>query len=195
MPSAQGVDTTDAWGSLATLVVHLVLRELEPASLAALCQEDVLTVLDKLEPGCGDYLAGRTWEPADFDEAAADYCDVFILGKKTAPYASAWLSGDPLVNGPRLAVRVSEVATSLGLDPAVLAELPPDHLGVLLSLVIEAWQRRPELADDLVDELLASWVPALGEALQSHSRSPLYRALGSLMRQLVTWRQTTTVDK
>ena len=201
MPGAQGLSGSrataaeaPAWialepeakASLATLVAHLLLHEVDGPTLEVLRQEGVLEVLEKLEPGCRDYLAGREWGPADFDSAAAEYCRLFILPRGVPPYASAWLGGDPLVAGPRVAARAAEVRRALGLEGAG-GNPPDDHLGVLLTFLARAWQAGPAgepVARVLTGELLLPWTPAFSEALEREADGPLYRALGSLLGQL-----------
>ncbi len=48
-------------------------------------QNRALEVLEKLEPGCRAYFAGGSWDSADFDAAAAEYCRLFILPGSPAP--------------------------------------------------------------------------------------------------------------
>ncbi len=171
--------------SLAILAAHYLLHEIDPPGLEVLRQDDVLEVLEKLEPGCREYLAARSWSPDDFDAAAAEYCRLFILPGGASPYAAAWLGGDPLVAGPRIAARIEEAIRALGEDPQVPS--PRDHLGVLLTLTARAWQAGTAgepLARELVEELLLPWMPAFSQALRQKTEHPFYRALGSLLSQL-----------
>ncbi len=175
---------------LATLVARLVLREIDPPALDSLCRPEILEILEKLEPGCARYLGGHDWSSEDFDEAAADYCEIFVLSKKTSPFASAWLGGAPETHGPDVARRVHAIAAGLGLESGAasswtVANLPPDHLGVLLSLAAEAWRLEPAVAEDFSSELLRPWIPAWAEACRASAQSPLYRAVSRLAAHLV----------
>lgn len=191
MPGAQGVASELALESevkahLATLVAHLLLHEVDPSTLEILRQDNVLEVLEKLEPGCRDYLAGREWSAQDFERLAVEYCRLFILPGGVSPYANAWLGGDPLVQGPRIAARIDAVTATLGVEINP-GDPPGDHLGTLLALAARAWQAGPEgepLARVLADELLLPWMPAFSAGLQQKTDDPLYRALGSLLAQL-----------
>lgn len=128
--------------SLAALVAHLLLYEVDAPMLENLCQDDVVEVLDKLDPGCREYLAGRDWVADDFDTLAAEYCRLFVLPGGLPPYASAWLDGGYPVNGPRVAARIKEMMRALGVEE-VAGNVPRDHLGFLLALWAQALEAGP----------------------------------------------------
>lgn len=169
--------------SLARLVAHFLLHEIDEPGLGILRQPEMLEAFEKLEPGCRAYLT-RDWQAADFEQAAVDYCSLFVLPGGAPPFAGAWLGGAPDEHGSRLLGRISQVAQRLEVD-ARYANLPADHLGLLLTLQAEAWQQEdPQTAELLEDEVLRPTAGAFGSAARERTGNRFYRAMASLLVQL-----------
>lgn len=179
-----GLDPSTA-SSLASFLARIFLLEVDRKSRDALLESRVLDCLEKLEAGCSEYLAGYAWRAEDFDECAADYCELFLMPTGALPRASVWLGGEPLEHGPRIAARVEEAVAHLGLDPRELAGLPPDHVGVLLQLVAVAWEAEASYASRLQEELLRPWAPAFSAAVLKRTNNVFYRAAARLLLQFV----------
>lgn len=169
--------------SLAHLIAHFLLHEIDPPGLGTLRQPGMLETLDKLEPGCSEYLS-REWQTDDFEQAAVDYCSLFVLPRGAPPFAGAWLGGAPQEHSQRLLAQIHGIARQLDTEPG-FANLPVDHFGLLLPLLAEAWLRDHRKAvDGLRQEILEPTIPAFAAACRQRTRNPLYRALASLLGQL-----------
>lgn len=168
---------------MARFVAHFLLHEIDEPGLEVLCQPGMLDVLEKLEPGCHDYLS-RPWRADDFEKAAVDYCSLFILPKGAPPFVSAWLGGTPHEHGPRLLAEIGQVSAKLGIEVGY-ANLPVDHFGIVLTLVAEAWEQDArEAVTALEDGLLRSAIESFSPVARQRTQNVLYRALASLLLQL-----------
>ncbi|MEO1084552.1 MAG: molecular chaperone TorD family protein, partial [Acidobacteriota bacterium] len=119
---------------------------------------------------------------------AAEYCRLFILPGGVSPFANVWLGKNPQDEVEALAVRIVELSARLGLEKPDPRQ-PPTHVGWLLALAALAEQAGPEAQLErtvLDEELLQPWVPRFCRALEKNAREPLYRALGALLRQLIS---------
>ncbi len=170
---------------LYALIGRLLLVELDEPTRAALLEPDVLQVLDRLEPGCADYLSGE-WDAAAYQHAASEYAGLLLVGHGLVnPRASSWLGTDGLV----LAIEDLIESTEPDLAPDHFGNAPRDHLGVLASFVAGLFrspnpQARAQ-APGLVHHLLRPWVPSFCLALRDRTCNPLYRAVARLLDQLV----------
>jgi len=172
-----------ARASVARLIAHFLLCEIDEAGLGTLLQPDVLEILGKLEPGCAEYLGGD-WRAADFEQAAVDYCSLFVLPKGAPPFASAWLGGTPHEHGPRLLALIRQVAGRLEINSG-FDNLPADHLGLVLSLWAEAVERQDSEAAATVEmELLQPVVHDFCRAVRDGTQNVFYRGMASLLDQL-----------
>ncbi len=172
-----------ARASVARLIAHFLLCEIDEDGLRTLLQPDVLEILEKLEPGCAEYLEGD-WHAADFEQAAVDYCSLFVLPKGAPPFASAWLGGTPHEHGPRLLALIRQVAGRLEIDLG-FENLPADHLGLVLSLWAEAVEREASEAAAIVEvELLQPVVHDFCRAARDGTQNVFYRGMASLLDQL-----------
>lgn len=143
-------------------------------------------MLDKLEPGCADYLAAKAWKAGDLDLAAADFCELFLLPGGVSAQASRWLGEDPMESARLIDLRVGQIAAGLDLSFTRQEPIPPDdHLGVLLTLIATVLDDRADaVAAALGRELLSPWVPTFGQELLNRTKNPMYRAAARL---LVRW--------
>lgn len=173
------------------LACRLLVRELDQEVVEALRQPDLCAALQAYDPGCGAYLDAlhRGGRPA-FDDAAAEYCALFVLGRRTSPYASAWLDGDPAERGAAVAQAVARWMDQLGVEiaPGQWGNIPRDHVAVLsgtTAIALLAPQPAGErLARSIVAETLP-WVPRFARAVSRETTVPLYRAAARLLEHVV----------
>lgn len=142
---------TDELVPVARLFGHLLVRELDAATLASLRDPGVAEPLREL---------GVELPDADLDELAAEFCTALLTpGLGAPPVQSLWSEGR--YDGDA-AGGVRAIARAAGLEPtAASAATPPDHIGGILCLWADLAFERPELAAQLRRSHLAWAGPAL----------------------------------
>lgn len=113
-------------------------------------------------------------------ELAADYAQLFLLdGQNSAlPYASAYLSGEPLA--ALLNTTESHLA-QLGLALNRTQNEPSDHLCIFLEILPRLFIKDPPEARRFIAHQLLSWLPQL---IEKSYQIPLKSAF---YPQLLTW--------
>lgn len=163
------------------LFARLLNEELNPDLRNLLLQPEVLEVVAKAEPEVADYLASE-WSEKDYEAAAVDFCDTFILPKMSIqPRAIAWLHEGSEVSsdGIHAVVQAFLDRGSTAL-PDELSKLPLDHASVLFFMAASLRETGSDQSAEFEHAVLGSWIHDFGGALRG-SRSPLYRALGKLI--------------
>jgi TorA maturation chaperone TorD len=170
---------------------RLLLSEVDAKCLTALRDPALRTPLAQLEATLPDWLGRDPWSAHRFDEAAADFCELFVLSPGTSPCASAWLGDEPARIGAAFNTHVEHWCGALGLaiSNAPLGRVPRDHVAVLLGLYAHATLKADEassaLAAEIYDSALAPWIPRFARAVLKKTRNPLYRAVARLLDQLL----------
>ncbi|MDF1756255.1 MAG: molecular chaperone TorD family protein [Verrucomicrobiales bacterium] len=163
------------------LFANLLSEELNPHMRDILIQNEVLAVLSKAEPEVEKYLSGD-WGPTEYEEAAVDFCDTFILPDSAiAPRAVAWLGENDFASaeGIHSVVEAFLKQGQITIPPS-FAQLPYDHASLLFYMAATLRQIESEQAADFEQATLGSWINPFGRALQK-AENPLYRALGHLI--------------
>lgn len=174
--------------ALHRLCGRLLLREIDGEFLSFLKSDNGFAILAKEDPALAGLLA-KDWQASDYEDAAVEYCRLFIVPGVSVPLASAYQakggrqsSGSD--NGVSTLVPVVLEALTLSL-PAELAVLPPDHLSVLLE--IRAWLLQNEDfagADEFTRICLSPWLGAFCNRLGNEAESPIYLATAQLLAAL-----------
>jgi TorA maturation chaperone TorD len=178
------------------LLATLFLREADAELLQQLAQPEIADVLDMLEPGTAAYLRETTWDAAALDDLAAEYARLFLLPKGVSPYAMAWIKGEEGALRARLGGEIGTLQQALRVRPDEMGfgNVPADHIGMLLSLTAVALQAEADPSDGgiaaRVIALMNDWAPRFCTALQEESMSPLYRAAGGLLAELLRGTET-----
>lgn len=110
-------------------------------------------------------------------ELAADYAQLFLLdGQNSAlPYASAYLSGEPLA---ALLATTDRYLAQLGLALNRNQNEPSDHLCIFLEILPRLFVVQPTEARHFITQQLLSWLPQLIEkAHQIPLKSAFYPQL------------------
>ncbi len=163
---------------------ELIHREIDAKVLKLLRQPDVLAGFTEIEPECAQYLT-KEWQESDFESAAVDFCDLFIMPESgSAPRAAAWLE----MGGELTAEAVDAVVNQFISDWKI--EVPPsyqylayDHLSLIFYIAVVIGQQDEALAEEFEAAVLTPWVGRFGESL-TKSSSPFYRALGEMLASL-----------
>ncbi len=177
-----------AHAGLLRFLSRVLLRELDEDLVRVLRQSEVREILVKADPTITRFLESE-WSPADREEAAVEYCRLFIVPGTCLPVASAWLArtGDGKAAAPDNAVAgvIGKLIESLELSlSADLKRLPPDHISVALE--IAAWLELEAGAADarefqsaVLRFLAAPFALRLGQVAEH----PVYRAAGRLLSE------------
>ncbi len=160
---------------------RLLVEELNPDLLSILKQPSVLEAFDGM-----DYLR-QEWDAETHEQAAVDYCALFVLPKGVSPMAGAWLGGgEREPTGVHIQTVVSSIRARVGFPlPKSLAAAPPEHAGLLLFLGGQlACATDSELSQEAIPFLKATlcpWFHRFSEALANSTVSPLYSKVGQLL--------------
>ncbi|MDF1663500.1 MAG: molecular chaperone TorD family protein [Planctomycetota bacterium] len=187
MSSEEGLSYAGARATLLELVAQLLIQEIDNESRDALRHPDIVSVLDKLEPGVKDYLGDGDWTEQQWDECAADFCGLFLSNKNTAPFASAWYGEEASVVGAAQSELVDAWCGLLGISISggPWGNVPKDHIAVLVGLMAHALHvPGPEgeaLAQDILERGLDPWVDKFTKAVLGATDNPLYRSIVRLL--------------
>ncbi len=168
------------------VAARLVVRELDHAVVESLRAPALRDALSAYDSDCAAYLDALDAGGADaLEQAATEFCSLFVLGKNTSPHASAWLGSDPAETGAAITRSVAGWMDQLGVEvaPGDWGNIPRDHLAVLCGLVAIALHA-PHPAGERLARTIAvealGWVPAFAEAVEHATTNPLYRAAARL---------------
>jgi TorA maturation chaperone TorD len=164
----------DPEAALYALLGRLFAAEIDAEFLAVLKgTPELLAVFETIAPGCLDI---------DLEEAATEYCRLFVLPRGVPAVASAWLPGsDPNRAAPIVGLVYNLKST---LELSLPAELPPDHAGVLLPLMAWLLDKQPEAAADFQIVALNPWLEAFANALAEKAQLPVYRAIAKILKSI-----------
>lgn len=122
-------------------------------------------------------VAAAAQQPHSRLELAADYAQLFLLdGQNSAlPYASAYLSGEPLA---ALLNATDHHLAQLGLALNRAQNEPSDHLCIFLEILPRLFLHNPPAAQHFITQHLLNWLPQLIEkAHQIPLKSAFYPQL------------------
>lgn len=173
------------------LLGRIFISELDRQSLAALQEQQIASIFEKLQSGSQKYLQDTKWDKDQIEQLASDYCHLFILPQKSSLSlrASHWMTNDESANLTQL----ESIIKGLDLDSSVLdpsfAKLPGDHLGVLLYFVSSVYHSDDEeiqkLGTSLIQLSLLPWILRFNDKLLASTSNPLYLASGKLLLELL----------
>ncbi len=173
------------------LVGRCLVTELDSDAVTALRSPAILSVLGKLDDKLDGYLV-RDWNEGDYEEAAAEFCALFVLPKGVTQIASSWIPGSTEDIGHKLVAGVRQILENFSLEVETLSmgNVPKDNVGLLSLLAAELYGidevDSSSHGDDFVQSYVAPWGNAFGQALQAKTKNPLYRAIGGLLVELVS---------
>jgi len=160
--------------AVAQLAASLLAHEIDASVLASLQQPETAVILKQIEPSAGEHL-GKEWSADDFEEAAVEFCRLFILQPTAPARAAAYEEKGSL----EVAGRIQFMLDSGFLElPERFQTLAPDHVALLLLVYSSL-----EGADALQfkkDNL--AWLSQFSERLESESRHPLYLLAAKILQ-------------
>ena len=157
--------------ALYALLGRLLAAEVDAEFLAVLRSPGVAEVFERAVPAC--------LVEFDLEDAAAEYCRLFVLPGGVPAVAGAWLPGEEPNRAAGIAGLVANLKSELQLE--LPQDLPPDHAGLLLPLLAWLTGHQADAADDFIDAALRPWLASFARALAGRSNLPLYRAVGKLL--------------
>ena len=173
------------------LLGRIFISELDQQSLAALQEQQISSIFEKLQSGSQKYLQDTKWDNNQIEQLASDYCHLFILPQKLglSLRASHWMTSEESANLTQL----ETIIKGLDLDSSVVderfAKLPGDHLGVLLYFVSSVYysddKEIQKLGTSLIQLSLLPWILRFNEKLLASTTNPLYLASGKLLLELL----------
>jgi TorA maturation chaperone TorD len=160
--------------AVAQLAASLLAHEIDASLLASLQQPETALILQKIEPRVASLL-DKEWTPQDFEDAAVEYCRLFILD----PVAPARAAAYDEKNSLEVAGRIQFMLDSGFLElPKRFKSLAPDHVALLLLVYSTL------LGDDSIQfksENLA-WLPDFSARLENECKHPLYLLAAKILR-------------
>jgi len=160
--------------AVAQLAASLFAYEIDASLLASLQQPETAFILQKIEPRVASLL-DKEWAPQDFEDAAVEYCRLFILD----PVAPARAAAYDEKNSLEVAGRIQFMLDSGFLElPKRFKSLAPDHVALLLLVYSTL------LGDDSIQfksENLA-WLPDFSARLENECKHPLYLLAAKILR-------------
>lgn len=167
------------------LFAELLHRELDPPLRKLLLQPDVLDVFVQIEPACAHYL-GKTWNEDDYEQAAVDFCDLFIMPEsgsapRAAPRAAAWLEVGGALSAESVDAVVSQFITEWKIEvPPSYQYLAYDHIALILYLSVVIAEQDLALAEEFKTAVMNPWIGSFSNSLKN-ATSPVYSALGAML--------------
>lgn len=160
--------------AVAQLAASLLAHEIDASVLASLQQPDTAGILKQIEPAVSPLLE-KDWGPQDFEDAAVEYCRLFILNPVAPARAAAYEEKDSL----EVAGRIQFMLDSGFLElPERFKTLAPDHIALLL-LVYSSLE-----GDDSIqfksDNL--AWIADFLERLENESQHALYLLAAKILK-------------
>jgi len=114
----------------------------------------------EIESACREYIQ-KDWSTDDYEAAAVDFCDLFIMPESTtAPRAAAWLELGGEVTAESVDAVVNEFLKEWEIQvPPSYQYLASDHIALILYVSAVIKQADPAQAEEFDQAIIDSWVP------------------------------------
>ena len=185
-------DETVARIGLLRFLSRVFISEIDSDFLAVLRLPEISEVLAQAEPSIIDWLAAD-WSASSFEDAAVEFCRLFVVPGVCVPVASAWQSGGQSKSGDHsvadLSRRLSQSLQLTLIDD--LGRLPADHISVLFE--ITAWLEESgdvQAATDFQAAALELWTPGFADRLKNQAQVPIYKAAAILLLRMLVERNS-----
>ncbi len=155
------------------LAATLLAREVNPELLATLQESSTAAILKQLEPACAELLE-REWTKGDFDDAAVEFCRLFILEPRVPARAAAYFEENELEIAGRIQFMIDNGFLEL---PGGFKTLSPDHIAILL--LVQTTLGGEDAIQFKKDNL--SWLPEFSEKLAVESEHSFYQLAAKLI--------------
>jgi len=173
------------------LLGRIFVSELDRQSLEALKDQSISSVFEKIQGGFQDYLENTRWDEVQVEQLASEYCHLFILPQKSSLSlrASHWMKGEEANNIKQLETIISGLDLDDSLLSAGFANMPDDHLGVLLYFMSSIYASEDaeiqKLGASIAQLTLLPWIFKFNEKLSATTTNPVYLASGKLLLELL----------
>ncbi len=161
--------------SVLQLASFLLAKEITPEILTTLQEPSVRKLLVELEPKA-EAILSQEWSEDDFEEAAVEFCRLFILNPVVPARAAAWFEEKPGEIASRIQFMIDQGFLTL---PAPFDKLTPDHMAVLLVI-------QGSLGEDDDGQFWADnvqpWIKRFSKALAEKTNSPLYQLTARILK-------------
>ncbi len=170
--------------SLYRLIGQCLISELDAPAIEMLRSTQIASVLEKLEPDFEAYVK-RDWTAKDFEDAAVEYCGLFVLPGGAPLRASSWIAGSEVEHTLVAGVEHVLMSFELSIDQLAVGNLSKDNIGLLLFLAAHLFEvdasEQSRFGHDFVTNFVLPWAPVFSEALLAKSHNPVYRAMSLLL--------------
>ena len=167
-------ETMTPEAAVAQLAASLLAYEVDASILASLQQPETAAILKQIEPSSSALLE-RDWTSRDFEDAAVEFCRLFILN----PMAPARAAAYEAKGSAQVAGRIQFMLDSGFLElPERYQSLAPDHVALLL-LVYSSLSDEDAIqfkADNL------AWLGQFSERLEKESDHAIYLLAAKILR-------------
>jgi len=160
--------------AVAQLAASLLAHEVDASILASLQQPETAAILSQIEPSAKELLA-REWTPEDFEEAAVEFCRLFILNPVAPVRAAAYEEDQSLAVAGRIQFMLDSGFLEL---PKTYETLAPDHVALLLLVYSSL---NDEDAIQFKTDNLA-WLLKFSEQLEKEGEHPFYLLAAKILR-------------
>lgn len=172
------------FATLVDLVAHTLLREVDAELLGWWRHPSLRAVAETVHPPVGPWLDS---EPS-LDDAAVEYCRLFILPKGTSPVLRAWIPGELERHGFSVVESLVDAERrALGTDgamPPSAPVVPVDHAGRALAMWAAAAKVENTGVFGDATHQISQGLVRFGEALRTSTQHPLYSTVGALVESL-----------
>jgi len=150
------------------LAATLLAREVTPELLATLQEPITAGILTQLESACAELLE-KSWTDQDFEDAAVEFCRLFILNPSVPARAAAYFEEE---KSHEIAGRIRFMLDNGFLELAEsFQSLAPDHLALLL--IVHSSLAGEDALQFQADNL-SPWISAFSKSLHENTYHPLY---------------------
>lgn len=157
------------------LAATLVAREVTPELLTTLQEPTTAGILTQLEPDCSEALQ-KSWTAQDFEDAAVEFCRLFILNPAVPARAAAYFEEE---KSHEIASRIQFMLDNGFLElPESFQSLAPDHIALIL--IVQSSLDGEDAIQFQADNL-APWASTFAKSLEETTTHPLYRLAAKLI--------------
>lgn len=160
--------------AVAQLAASLLAHEVDASILASLQQPETAAILKQIEPSAQELLE-RPWSEGDYEDAAVEFCRLFVLSPSAPARGAAYEEDDSLAVAGRIQFMLDSGFLEL---PKTYQTLAPDHVALLL-LVYSSLGAEDAIqfkADNL------AWLPQFSARLERESTHSFYQLAAKILQ-------------
>lgn len=171
----------DALAPVYALLAELLSREIDQQLLDLLRLDGVKDVLAGVAPKAAASL-DSSWNKADFEKHAVEFCRLFIHPAECLPLAGKWTGkADDETFSVR---RWFEDDLPDSEMPKHLAELSDTHVAKIFAIRAGMTEVATEVVSQYEEEMIHPWRNAFAKSLSDSAKLPIYRAVAEILRAM-----------